>query len=148
MKSILGAMLLLITSALFSATPAAAQDAYPLKAGNYWDVTGIHVDDGAGLTYANHLATSYSRSMEMSKEKGWIESYHMLANENPREGEPDIYLIVVFEKMVDAAEGERRGNEMREELKTTIQQLQAETGKRADYRKVGSNMLLRELLKR
>lgn len=133
---------------LMTAMPVAAQDVYPLKPGNYWDVTGIHVDDGAGLTYANHLANIYSRNMDMQKAKGYIQGYHILGNENPREGEPDFYLIVVFDKMVDTAEQERRGAEMRASMKTTMEQMAADSGKRADYRKVGSNMLLRELSKR
>jgi len=133
---------------LMTAMPVTAQDAYPLKPGNYWEVTGIHVDDGAGLTYAKHLANIWSRNMEMQKAKGYIQGYHILGNEYPREGEPDFFLIVVFDKMVNAAEQERRGAEMRAAMKTTMEQMAAESGKRADYRKVGSSTLLREFMKR
>jgi len=138
----------LAATAMLFAAPVAAQDVAPFKDGSYWSVTGIHVKDGSGLTYANHLAKSWVTQQEWSKSKGYSRGYHVLANENPREGEPHVYLVTIFDKRPDGAEAERRGVEYRASMKTTMDQMEAESGKRADYRTVGSNMLLVEQMKR
>lgn len=134
---------------LLGVTPGAvAQDVFPYRDGNYWFVTGIHVKDGSALTYANHLARVWQVQMDYAKSKGWMTGYHILANENPRQDEPDLYLVTITDRMVGADEAEKRGEEMRAYMKKTMQQMQAESGQRADYRTVGSNMLLREQIRR
>jgi hypothetical protein len=138
--ALIGGLLLAIS------LPAAAQDEYPYKQGSYWEVTGIHVNDGAALKYANHLATKWTSAMEYGRQQGWTKSYHVLSNEYPRKGEPDLYLIRIFDVMPDAAENEKRAKAWREHMKTTIKQLDDESGDRAEYRTVGSNVLLREMI--
>ncbi|MFN3370049.1 MAG: hypothetical protein ACK4Z0_00800 [Sphingomonadaceae bacterium] len=134
---------------LLGVTPAAvAQDVFPYRDGNYWFVTGIHVKDGSALTYANHLARVWQVQMDYAKSKGWMTGYHILTNENPRQDEPDLYLVTITDRMVGADEAEKRGQEMRAYMKKTMQQMEAESGQRADYRTVGSNMLLREQIRR
>lgn len=134
---------------LLGATSATlAQDVFPYREGNYWFVTGIHVKDGSALTYANHLARVWQVQMDYAKSKGWMTGYHILANENPRRDEPDLYLITIADRMVSAEEAEKRGQEMRAYMKKSMQQMETESGQRADYRTVGSNMLLREQIRR
>ena len=86
--------------------------------------------------------------MEYGRQQGWTKSYHVLSNEYPRQGEPDLYLIRIFDVMADAAENEKRAKAWREHMKKTIKQLDAESGDRAEYRTIGSNVLLRELILR
>lgn len=128
--------------------PAAAQDEFPYKDGSYWEVSGIHVNDGASLKYAKHLANQWTSSMEFGKQQGWLKSYHVLSNEYAREGEPDLYLITVFDTMPDAAENEKRAKAWRAQMQTTIEKLNKESGDRAEYRKLGSTILLREMILR
>jgi len=131
------------------AGPAAAQDSEnPFKRGAYWSVTGIHVNDGSGLKYANHLANNWVRSQEFAKSKGWISGYHILSNAYPREGEPDIYLVTIFKEMTSAEEDDKRSKDWLEFNKSTMAKMQAESGERAEYRTVGSDMLLTEMMKR
>jgi|FEC22Drversion2_1045045.scaffolds.fasta_scaffold00035_119 hypothetical protein len=127
---------------------AQAQDVFPYKDGNYWFVTAIHVKDGAALTYANHLARVWQTQMDYAKSKGWMTGYHILTNENRRQDEPDLYLVTITDRLASADEAERRGQEMRAYMKKSIQQMEAESGQRADYRTVGSNMMLREQIRR
>jgi hypothetical protein len=134
--------------ALLFAMSATAQDDPPYKPGNYWSVTGIHVKDGSGLRYANHLATSWSRNQEFAKAQGWIVGYHVLANVYARQGEPDLYLVTVFADMPGVEEGEKRRKAWQEFNKKTMEQMAQESGDRAEYRTVGSEMLLREQLRR
>jgi len=134
--------------ALVFAMSATAQDDPPYKPGNFWSVTGIHVKDGSGLRYANHLATSWSASQEFAKSQGWIVGYHVFNNVYVREGEPDLYLVTVFANMPDAAEMDKRRKAWQEFNKKTMAQMQKESGDRAEYRTVGGEMLLREMLRR
>jgi hypothetical protein len=128
---------------------AFAQDSDdPFKRAAYWDVSSIHVKDGSGLTYANHLAKNWVRNQEFAKSKGWISGYHVLANPYPREGEPDIYLVTIFKEMATAEETDKRNKEWLEFNKATNAQMAAESGARAEYRTLGGNMLLMEMVKR
>ena len=134
--------------ALVFAMPASAQEEPPYKPGNYWSVTGIHVKDGSGLRYAQHLASSWSSNQEFAKSQGWISDYMVLSNPYPRDGEPDLYLIQIFANMPSADEADKRGKATREFNKTTLAQMQAESGGRVEIREVGSQMLLRQLVLR
>jgi hypothetical protein len=132
-----------------TAGSAVAQDNEdPFKRGAYWSVTGIHVNDGSGLKYAVHLANNWVRNQEFAKSKGWISGYHVLSNAYPREGEPDVYLVTIFNEMPSAAEDDKRSKEWLEFNKSTMAQMAAESGQRASYRTVGSEVLLTEMLKR
>lgn len=134
--------------ALAFAMSATAQDEPPYKPGNYWSVTGIHVNDGSGLRYAQHLANSWSKNQEFAKSQGWIVGYHVLNNVYAREGEPDLYLVTVFSDMPSAEEGEKRRKAWQEFNKKSMAEMQKESGDRAEYRTVGGEMLLREMLRR
>ncbi len=79
-------------------TSRARADEYPFINGDFWEVSGIHLKDGGGLAYANHIAGAWRKDQEFAKSKGWIKSYTVLLNNYPRKGEPDIYLITVSER--------------------------------------------------
>ena len=130
------------------ATPTLAQEENPWKQGNYWNVSGIHVKDGSGLKYAQFLASNWVKNQEFAKSQGWISSYTVLSNPYPREDEPDLYLIQVFASMPSSDEADKRAQAFREFNKKTMAELQAESGARADYRTMGSQLLLRELVLR
>jgi hypothetical protein len=137
-----GALLLAVS------VPATAQDENPWKAGNYWNVSGIHVKDGGGLKYAQYLATEWVKMQEYSKSQGWISDFMVLSNTHPREGEPNLYLITIAPNLPSSDEADKRGRMMREFNKTTIAQMQAQSAGRAEFREVGSQMQLRQLVLR
>ena len=135
---------LLLTASL----PATAQDENPWKAGNYWNVSGIHIKDGGGLKYAQYLATEWVKMQEYSKSQGWISDFMVLSNTHPREGEPNLYLITIAPSLPSSDEADKRGRMMREFNKTTIAQMQAQSAGRAEIRELGSQMQLRQLVLR
>jgi hypothetical protein len=138
-----------VALAVLSIGTAVAQDSDdPFKRAAYWEVSSIHVKDGSGLKYANHLAKNWVRNQEFAKSKGWISGYYVLANAYPREGEPDVYLVTIFKEMATAEENEKRNKEWLEHEKSTNAQMEAESGARAEYRTLGGNMLLMEMVKR
>lgn len=133
------------SAALLSfALPASAQD-LPYTPGTYWEVASIDVEDGMEPQYIDFLASQWRKSQEFAKSKGYITNYHVLTNMNPREGEPDIYLVTEFEKMYDTAEQLRQQREYEAMMKRTERQLMTESGARGKMRTLKGSMLLREL---
>jgi hypothetical protein len=138
-------LMLAIGTASFATSAPAVADDFPLVAGDFWEVTGIHIKDGGGLAYATFLAGEWRKNQEFGKSKGWIKNYMILGNSYPRKGEPDIYLITITDRIATGAEGEKRSDEYLEWRKTTIAQMEKESGNRAEFRELGSNSLLQEL---
>jgi hypothetical protein len=124
--------------------PAAAQE-LPLKSGDFWDVGAVTIDDGHFGDYADFLASQYRKNMEFQKSKGWIKGYYILANVNKRAGEPDLYLVTIFDHMTTPAEDIQREKEANAFLQQTTRQSMAASGQRATYRHVGSDMLLQQM---
>jgi hypothetical protein len=77
--------------------------------------------------------------------KGWITGYQVLANVNPRPGEPDLYLVTSFSSMPDANEEEKRNAAYRDFMKQSDAQMEAASGDRAKYRTLLGSFLLRQL---
>ena len=143
MKNVMIAAAMMITAPLALPATAMAQES-PLVAGEYADVGGIFVKDGASLKYAMHLATNWKKNQDFAKSQGWITDYKIYINEYPRNGEPNVYLMTTFASMPDTAEEARRTKAYEAWAKTTFGQREAESGNRAEYRTVMSSMLLRE----
>ena len=135
----------LCASTIAFAVPAAAQD-YPLKGGNFWTVAEIMIDDGHAGDYADHLVGAYRKNIDFSKSKGWMKNSYILSNVNKRAGEPDLYLVTISDRMTTPAEDEAREKELNAFLATTARDQDKQSGVRAKYRKLGSNMLLQEML--
>ena len=140
-KTLMTAAALAVT--LPFATSAVAQE-FPLEPGEYSEVSGIFVNDGAEFKYAQHLAEVWVANLEFAKSQGWVSDFKIYVNINPREGEPNIYLMQTFPRLLDAAEQQRRDAAWREFSKTSIQQQLSESGNRAEYRTVVGSMLLQE----
>ena len=131
-------------AALAFAAPAAAQEV-SYTPGSYWDVAMVDVEDGKEQDYIDFLADQYRKSNEFAKQKGYIESYHVLSNVNRRPGEPDLYLVVQFKKFYDPAEELRQQKEYEAFMQRSERQMTAESGARGTMRKLMGSMLWREL---
>jgi len=138
-----------LTAMLFSAavlipTRALAGD-YPFTQGDYWDVTGVHIKDGGGLSYAKFLATQWKADQEFAKSKGWIKGYTVLSNLYPRKGESEIYLVVMYERFPTGAESDKRADEYTAWKKKSDAQLAKESGDRLEIREIQDTQMLQEL---
>jgi hypothetical protein len=141
-KSILAA---LGAVALIMPSTASSQE-LPLKSGDFWDVGSISIDDGHFGDYADFLAGEYRKRMEFQKSKGWIKGYHILANVNARDGEPDLYLVTIFDHVTTPAEDIAREKESNAFLAQTTRQGMAGSAHRATFRHLKGDMLLQEQL--
>ena len=142
MKSIRFAALAAVTLAF--AAPALAQND-PFMGGDYVSVTAVSLDDGHYLDYASFLSGFYKDQEQYAVKQGWETSWEILANVNPRKGEPDLYLVRRFKDIPNGAEGERRAQMIRDNVKMSDAQMEAASGDRAKFRHVDSTMLLQEL---
>jgi hypothetical protein len=127
------------------AVPALGQE-LPLKTGDFWDVGAISIDDGHFPDYADFLAGEFRKRNDFAKSKGWIKGYHIFANVNPRDGEPDLYLVTIFDHQTTPAEDIQREKEMNAFMAQSTRQAAAGSGHRATYRKQRGDMLLQELV--
>ena len=144
MKKYLAVVLLSLSFLSFSSS-AVAQDQWPFVGGDYWEVTGIKIHDGGAYKYATWLATEWRKQLEFAKSKGWLKDYMVLMNVHGRSDEPDLYLIRVREDIPSGAEGEKRQKEYMEWQTKSIEQMQGESGNRAEYRKVMSTSLIQHM---
>jgi len=136
----LGAATIMLTS-----VPAWSQE-LPVKSGDFWDVAAITVDDGHFPDYVDFLANAYRKRNDFSKSKGWIKDYKIFANVNPRDGEPDLYLVTIFDHVTTPAEDIAREKDMNAFMAQTTRQGAAGSAHRATYRKLRGDMLLQELM--
>jgi hypothetical protein len=144
MRKLLFAAMLAAPFAIAMSAPAAAQNS-PFTPGDYEEVGMIDVSDGGGIAYANFLAATWKKNQEFAKSKGWITGYQVLANVNPRPGEPDLYLVTSFTSLPDAAEDEKRNQAYRDFMKQSDADMDAASGDRAKYRTVMGSFLLRQM---
>ncbi|WP_240504539.1 hypothetical protein [Tsuneonella mangrovi] len=131
------------TLAFVAPQAANAQDAWPVEPGDYVEMSMIKVDDGHSLEYATYLADQYRKSQDFAKSQGWIDGYQIWVNQYPREGEPDVYLITWFPHFVDNDEGKARAKAYQDYMKMTVQDMQAGSAKRSEYRHAAGDMLFR-----
>jgi hypothetical protein len=140
----------LLTAVLISAwvtTPTLVHaNDYPMTPGEFWEVTGVHLKDGGGLAYANFLASQWKADQEFAKSKGWIKGYKVLANAYPRKGEPDLFLIVISDRLATGPESDKRNDEYLAWTKKSMSQLSKESGNRLEIREIESNTLLQEMM--
>ena len=143
-KNTLSTFVVILLSAL-AMNVAQAQDEPPFISGDYWEVTGIKVADGAGLKYARWLAGEWRKNSDFAKSQGWIKDFMVISNVHARSDEPDLYLIRVFENMATVEEGEERRKQYMEWAKKSMDKMAEESGNRAEYRTVMSTSLLRHM---
>ena len=142
-RGVLVLMLCVVSAAL--PTRALAASDFPLTPGDYWEMTGVHLKDGGALAYSNFLATEWKADQEFAKSKGWIKSYMVLSNAYPRKGEPDLYLIIISDRLATGPEADKRNDEYLAWKKKTDAQLSKESGDRLEIREIESSELLQEL---
>jgi len=120
----------------------AGAEEWPFVGGDYWEVTGIDIQDGGGWKYANWLADEWRKDLDFAKSKGWIKSYMVLQNVHGRSDEPDLYLITVVNDVPSGAVNEKRTKEYLDWQEKSIETLSGESGNRATYRTVMSTSLV------
>ena len=145
MKTVLIRGFLFCVLSLMSIQNVNANEEPPFIGGDYWEVTGIDIADGAGLKYARWLATEWKKNLDFAVSQGWIKDYKVISNVHARSDEPDVYLVRIFENMATVAENEERRKKYLAWMKKSMDKMQDESANRAKYRTVGSTVLFQEM---
>lgn len=130
---------------VFAMNIAQAQEEPPFIGGDYWEVTGIKIADGAYLKYSQWLADEWRKNSEFAKSQGWIKDFMIIGNVHPRADEPDVYLIAVFENMATVQENEERREKYLDWAKKSMDKMSEESGNRAEYRTIMSTALMQHM---
>jgi len=138
------ALALLLSS--FAVAESAIADQWPVVYGDYWEVTGIKLKDGGAFAYAKFLADEWRKDQDFAKSKGWIKGYKIFINPYPRQGEPDLYLVAISERLPSGAEYEKRDVEYMAWKQKSNEQMQKESGNRVEFREILAGSLLQEVL--
>lgn len=143
-KLLIGAAAL---TALAWSPSALAQDS-AVKAGPFWQANRIYVEDGQFENYMDWLSKTWTANQEFAKSQGWLLEYHILNSVNPRDGEPNIILLLRFNDVPSAAESERRNALINKQMQQSDRSADAASGDRGKMRKLMGSALYVEMLKR
>lgn len=145
MKKLLIAAALAV-SGVCSTAVLAQESAY--QPGTYMVVQGIYVEDGQFENYMDYIADRYRRQQDFSRQQGWITSYRIFSNVNRRHDEPDLYLITEMPRLATPQEELDRERRMNQAMRETTRAATEASGQRVRMRRLGSNVLLQELVLR
>lgn len=128
------------------AAPAQAQSDSHYTPGPLWYITGVHVEDGQFENYMDWLSNQFRKEHEYGIKEGVELSYHVLAVNQKRAGDPDLYLVFTSKDYMTTAQQlafEKKLNAMMNEDRRVSE---ANAAKRGPMRKIISNMELQELV--
>jgi hypothetical protein len=113
--------------------------------GHVLAITEVHTKDGMFNAYINDLNNVWRRFLEEQMKDGSVIGYNMYGNASPREGEPDLYLVVTFKNWAAFDRGEEYFAGIREKVIGSADQMRDAGIKRGDLRVLGSNYTLQEI---
>ena len=113
--------------------------------GNVWYVSDIDVLDGQFENYMTWLADEWVKFRKLNTQYGNEVGYYVLANTQPRDGEPDLYLVTINKDFQTIAEGLATEKKINEAMSKDRKQFETEGAERAPMRKTMGNIELVEL---
>jgi hypothetical protein len=119
----------------------------PYREGPVTVVTSVKVMDGQYQNYMRFLADTWRRTMEASKEAGYVVDYHVYDASPRREDDADVYLVTTYPNMA-AFDGmtERMDPIMAKVSKLSLAQREEASGKRTAMRTILGSEMVREVI--
>lgn len=133
------------TLAFGFAAPAAAQADSRYDFGNVWYVGDIDVLDGQFENYMTWLATEWVQFRKLNTQYGNEVGYHVLLNTQPRDGEPDLFLVTIYKDFLKIAESKALEEKVNAAMAKDRKQFDKENAERGPMRKVMGSIELIEL---
>ena len=143
MKTFLaGAAMMMAVTAM---TPAIAQES-SYKAGSVWVAGRIDVLPGQFENYMDWLAGQWKKVNELGKAEGIVAEYHVLASTHPRQGEPDLILIIEYKDFQTTAQQEAFDKKVNALLAQDDRKAAAASGERTKMREQLGSTQYQELI--
>lgn len=142
-NSMMACAALLVTAGL--TVPAIAQES-SYKPGTVWDVSRIDVLPGQFENYMDWLATTWKKIQELGKSEGVVLSYHVLATNNARAGEPDLILVIEYKDYMTTAQQEAMQKKVNALLSQDNRQASTAAGARGKMREQMGSTEYQELI--
>jgi len=121
----------------------AAESSY--TEGTVWEVSQIRTEPGQFENYLDWLNGPWKKMQEIGKKEGYLVSYHVLAVNNPRGNEPDLFLAVEYKDYYTTAQRREFQKKMEAAMASDARKMDNESGERKVLRKVMGSMELQEL---
>ena len=134
------------TLMLASSAAALAQDARPYDNGPVWEVSSILTKPGHFDDYMKFISTTWRAEQEALKAKGLVLDYKVLSAADPRENEPDLYLMVEYKNMAAFDEPLDEQDAMTKQLFGSIPAANKSGIDRESIRTLKGDLLTRELI--
>jgi hypothetical protein len=139
--------LALATAAMLATSVAAlAEDARPYDNGPVWDVSAILTKPGHFDDYLKFVATTWRAEQEAAKAKGLVLDYKVLTVADPRENEPDLYLMVEYKNMAAFDTPRDEQDALTKKIFGSLPAANKSGIDRESIRTLKGNMLTRELI--
>lgn len=142
-RKLTGACAVVALLAGFSVPAVADESRY--EPTSVWNVSDIDVVDGQFENYMTWLADEWVKFRKLNALHGNEVGYHVLINNNPRDGEPDLYLVTINKDFQKIAEGLATEKKINEAMAKDRAQFAKEGAARASMRKVMGSIELVEV---
>ncbi len=130
----------------FAVIPAIGQDdnGPVFENGVVLDVASIQTKDGHFNDYMHWLATDWKRQEEALKKAGVITDYHVWLVQNPRAGEPDIFLAQTYKNMAVFDQSQAAQYALQAKIAGSIVKSDQAQAARGSLRTIMGDMMMRE----
>lgn len=129
-----------------SPTPASAQAVERVwEEGTVWSVDFIETKPAMFNAYIKDLSQVWRAFLEEQKQTGDVVSYKMLSVVSPRDGEPNLLLLVEFKNMAVLDRSEEYFEEMTAKIMGSLDNLQQANIERGEIRNLRGGLLTREI---
>jgi hypothetical protein len=125
--------------------PALAQDS-SYTPGSVWFFSNVQIEPGHFEKYMDYLGANWKKVQELGKKEGIVVSYHVLAVNSQRHGEPDLVLAVEFKDYQNNAQQQAFQKKIEAMLAADTRKQDVASGERGVMRKLVGNMQLQELV--
>jgi len=125
--------------------PALAQES-SYKPGSVFELSYIKVLPGEFENYMDYLSDRWKKSNEFLKKEGVVLSYRVLAINNPRDGEPNLVLLIEYKDYATNAQKDAVGKKVNEFMAQTDRSSETASAARGKMREQKGSVELQELI--
>lgn len=126
--------------------PAAAQEPDRVfDQGSIWSVSYIETKPGQFNAYIKDLSNVWRRYLDAQKKDGHVLSYRMLSVDSPRDGEPDLMLLIEYKDWASYGTGVEYFEKLAQQLQGSVEASQRASVNREALRTLRGSVTAQEI---